>query len=100
MAGAFVEAGANVVWSSRSRDRLDSAIDEATSLNSSGDATAITADVRSRDEIQRLVDATHDEYGEIDVFVNNAGVTQHMVDAENERKPVQDIAVENSFTSP
>lgn len=95
MAGTFVEEGANVVWSSRSRDRLDGAIDEATSQNPPGDATAITADVRSWDEIRRLVDATHDEYGWIDVFVNNAGVTQYMVDAENERKPVQDIPVES-----
>ncbi|HKA94343.1 MAG TPA: SDR family NAD(P)-dependent oxidoreductase [Acidimicrobiia bacterium] len=38
-----------------------------------GDALAQPVDVRHRDEVASLADAVHDEYGRVDVLVNNVG---------------------------
>jgi pteridine reductase len=38
------------------------------------EATAVRADVRDRDEVERLMDTVRDRYGRLDVVVNNAAV--------------------------
>lgn len=93
MADAFVSEGARVVYSSRSRDRLATAVDEITGEDSSGEAVAVSADVRSWDDIQQLVRRTNEVYGEIDVFVNNAGVLQYKVNADHTHRTVADIPI-------
>lgn len=69
----FYDEGANVVVNSRSRDRAEAVLKELP--GSEGRAIAIAADVGDPDAVTRLVDETVDEFGRIDVLINNAGRT-------------------------
>lgn len=69
----FAEEGANVVTNSRSKDRAATtaeAIREA-----GGEAIPVEADVSNRDDVAELIDTAIDEYGSIDLMVNNAGTS-------------------------
>ena len=64
------EHGAAVVIASRKRDVLDTAQAE---LQAQGiQCLAMVADVRQPDAVERVVDATMDQLGRIDILVNNA----------------------------
>ena len=68
IARAFSAEGASLVLGARTLEEIDAVAREL------GDAIAVQADVRSPDEVYRLVDAAVAEYGQLDVMVNNAGV--------------------------
>ena len=71
-AQAFAEAGADVVLGARRVDRL---ADTAALVEAAGRrAIAVETDVAAPDACQRLVDAAMDEFGRVDVLVNNAGI--------------------------
>jgi 3-oxoacyl-[acyl-carrier protein] reductase len=73
IARRFAAEGANVVTNSRSLERAEStaeAIREA-----GGEAVAAEADVSEKADVEALVDAAIDEFGSLDVMVNNAGTT-------------------------
>ncbi|MBP1702171.1 MAG: short chain dehydrogenase [Chloroflexi bacterium] len=61
-----------VVVCGRRQDRLEKTIDAI--CQQGGEAIAIRADVSQTDDVQRLVDATLDGYGRVDIVVNSAGV--------------------------
>ena len=61
-----------VVVCGRRQDRLEKTIDAI--RQQGGEAIAIRADVSQTDDVQRLVDATLDGYGRVDIVVNSAGV--------------------------
>ena len=61
-----------VVVCGRRQDRLEKTIDAI--RQQGGEAIAIRADVSQADDVQRLVDATLDGYGRVDIVVNSAGV--------------------------
>jgi meso-butanediol dehydrogenase/(S,S)-butanediol dehydrogenase/diacetyl reductase len=67
IATAYVEAGADVVIANRSESSGTAVADEL-------DCTFVRTDVREYDQVQALVEATVDEYGALDVMVNNAGI--------------------------
>lgn len=91
IAAAFVADGARVVCSSRSESRLAGAVDSMTGV---GEAAAVAADIRSREDVERLVEAAKETFGPIEVLVNNAGVNQQTVTGDPERKPVSDLPVD------
>lgn len=67
--------GANVVINYRSSTRkAEDVVDEIRS--GGGSAIAAQADVTGRREVETMREEIHDEFGEIDVLVNNAGITQ------------------------
>lgn len=69
----FVADGADVVICSRSRDDVE---EVATALNEAdlpGTVLPVEADVTEQDEVAALRDSALDEFGTIDVLVNNAG---------------------------
>ena len=68
---AFARAGYRVVVSGRNADKGHALADELGSLGA--EAAFIQADVRSDDEVRRLVDATLERFGRIDAAVNAAG---------------------------
>jgi len=72
-------SGAQVVVCGRRAEPLSRVTEE---LQSAGaDALAVTADLREPDEVARVLDATLERFGRVDVLVNNAG-GQFMAPAE------------------
>jgi len=69
----FAAQGANVVINSRKQERADEVAAEIEA--NGGTAIGIEADVTDEDAMAALVDATVEEFGSLDVFVNNAGMT-------------------------
>jgi len=67
---AFAAEGAQVVMSSRTLKSLE---DVRTRLGLPERTKAIACDVRDRNQIHSLVRHAHEQFGKIDVWVNNAG---------------------------
>lgn len=74
MALAFAQAGANVVVNHyRQASLADQLVNE---LRASGvEALAVEADVGRRDQVRAMVDLARATFGNIDVLVNNAGIS-------------------------
>jgi len=73
IAERFAAEGANVVVNSRSAERAE---EVAESIEADGGtAIGVAADVTDEDAMAALVETTVEEFGSLDVFVNNAGVT-------------------------
>jgi 3-oxoacyl-[acyl-carrier protein] reductase len=73
IARRFAAEGASVVTNSRSLERAESTAEAI--RDSGGEAVAAEADVSEKTEVEALVDAAVDEFGSIDIMVNNAGTT-------------------------
>jgi NADP-dependent 3-hydroxy acid dehydrogenase YdfG len=71
-AQALATEGASVVLAARRVDELEALADRI--ATDGGDALVVETDVTEEDDIDSLVETTMDEYGRIDVLVNNAGV--------------------------
>lgn len=68
----FVQEGSNVVLAARRQDRLE---EIQSRLNShKGRVTIKPTDVTSQEEVQNLVQFAIDEFGQVDVLFNNAGL--------------------------
>ena len=72
IARALAERGVNVALAARSTDKLEAtrAACEAAGVK----AIALTCDVGSREDLQRLFAAASTDLGPIDILVNNAGI--------------------------
>lgn len=69
----FAAEGANVVIAARSADKLAEIEAE---INSAGHtAFAVATDVQKEEDCAKLISATVEKFGRIDVLVNNAGVS-------------------------
>jgi gluconate 5-dehydrogenase len=73
MAEGLGEMGAHVVLCARKEERCRDAAEELQQLGVK--AIALACDVKSPASIQQLVDATVEEFGRIDVLINNAGIS-------------------------
>ncbi|HUP23257.1 MAG TPA: glucose 1-dehydrogenase [Thermoanaerobaculia bacterium] len=72
-ARALAGAGASVVVAARRLDRIERLAEE---LRAGGaDAHAVGCDVAQQADVDRLVAATRERFGRVDVLVNNAGVS-------------------------
>lgn len=71
IATRFAMEGANVVINSRDRDRAREAAEEIESMG--GRAVPVEADTADRAAVFALVETAVDEFGRLDVMVNNAG---------------------------
>ena len=83
IAKRFAAEGANVVTNSRDAARAAAVAEEI--VEDGGTAIGIEADVSDRDEVDALVDGAVDEFGSLDVMVNNAGHT--VIDPALEMEP-------------
>ena len=73
VAGRLAEDGAAVVVSGRDGDRLQRTVRE---WETQGRAVlGVVADAANREDCERLVNTTRQQFGRVDVLVNNAGVT-------------------------
>jgi NAD(P)-dependent dehydrogenase (short-subunit alcohol dehydrogenase family) len=83
-AEVLAEHGAIVVLSSRKQSDLDA---EAGRINARfpGHASAVAAHAGREEDLKRLVDTVMDQYGRIDILINNAGTNPYagpLIDAE------------------
>jgi 3-oxoacyl-[acyl-carrier protein] reductase len=75
IAEEFAAGGANVVICSREQDNVDPVAEAINESERTGEALAIECDVTNREAVEALVEATVEEFGGIDVLVNNAGAS-------------------------
>ena len=71
---AFAREGAAVVVSGRNKENLKDVVNEIS--ESGGRVLAVAADVAKVDDAKNLIEKTLEEFGQIDVLVNNAGITR------------------------
>ena len=76
MATAMAEHGATVVISARKQDQLDAAAEGINALGK-GKAFGLSCNVGYKEQLQALVDKTHELAGPIDVVIGNAGVNPY-----------------------
>ncbi len=69
----LAEAGANVVVCSRKVEACEQVKEKLEQLGVK--ALALKCDVTNPEDVQRVVQATVDEFGQIDILVNNSGAT-------------------------
>ena len=96
----FADEGADVVVTSRSQEKVDAVAEEINDSDRPGEAIAIECDVRERDAVDALVEATVEEFGGLDSMINNAGAS-FMAGfddiSENGWKTIVDINLHGTF---
>ncbi len=70
IAESMLEAGATVVVTGRSQQAVDRALD---SLQPKGRVSRFVVDVRNEKQVYKLVEDVIQEFGRIDIWINNAG---------------------------
>ena len=73
---AFAEVGANVVVAARTKEQVEATAEQA--RRHGVKALPVVCDVMQRTDLEALVEATMQEFGRVDVLVNNAGGTPPM----------------------
>ncbi len=97
IATAFAKEGAKVVITGRGQETCDSAAKEI-----GGQTIGVATDMKSSASLAALVDKLKKDYGQIDVLVNNAGVTRDnllLLMSEDEWDDVLDTNLKGNFTS-
>jgi NAD(P)-dependent dehydrogenase (short-subunit alcohol dehydrogenase family) len=84
IADGLAEAGSNVVVANRDGEAGAEAADEIAAEHDV-ETLAVETDVTSEGDVAAMVEATVEEFGSIDVLVNNAGIVHHT--------PVEDKSV-------
>lgn len=97
IAELLAEAGANVVISSRKQEACEtvaSAIRDA-----GGKATAIAASISRREDLERLIEQTHQAYGPVDAMVCNAATNPYFGPSTGMSDEVFDKVMRNNVLS-
>jgi NAD(P)-dependent dehydrogenase (short-subunit alcohol dehydrogenase family) len=68
---AFAREGAHVVIAARRREKLDEVCREVEALGAR--CLAVVTDVAQQEQVEHLLEATLETFGQVDVWVNNAG---------------------------
>lgn len=74
IAEALLAEGMNVCICARKAEEVESAISEMNGSDGEGRAAGVVCDVREHEEVQALFSHAVEEFGGVDVLVNNAGV--------------------------
>ena len=73
MADGLAEAGANIMLCARRQEWLDKTVDEFAKRGHH--VRGMVADVSIAGEVQAVVDKTLAEFGQVDILINNAGIS-------------------------
>lgn len=73
IANTFAQCGVNVVICSRSLERISPVAESINQTDLDSRAVAVECDITNRNDVSNMVDVCGEEFGEIDVLVNNAG---------------------------
>ena len=84
-AKALAAEGASVALAARRTDRLNTLEDDIG--NAGGEAFSVTADITESADVEKMVRATREAYGHLDILINNAGI---MLPAPVERADLDD----------
>jgi NAD(P)-dependent dehydrogenase (short-subunit alcohol dehydrogenase family) len=76
LADAFLSRGCSVIISSRTHAAVADAVGELASRHRSDRILGIPCDVRHIDQVQRLWDGSKSSFGQVDIWINNAGVAK------------------------
>ena len=74
MAIALGSAGAKVACIARNAEKLAATV--AAIQEAGGQAEAMTCDVSKKESVNQVVDTVSDDWGRLDIMVNNAGITR------------------------
>jgi len=74
IAHAFADEGADIILTARTRQQLDRVAGEINAKNQN--AAAITCDVSSPAEVEKLAAEVKEKFGRVDILVNNAGISK------------------------
>jgi NAD(P)-dependent dehydrogenase (short-subunit alcohol dehydrogenase family) len=80
MADAFLERGCRVVVSGRTQEAVGKAVDSLADKYDSDHILGQQCDVSDYDQVQDLWDASVDRFGQVDIWINNAGQSQAIQD--------------------
>lgn len=69
---ALGDAGVRLALAARRRDRLTALVDQVRARGS--EALILPTDMRDEEAVRRMVAATHEQYGRLDILINNAGL--------------------------
>lgn len=69
----FARSGSKVIVNGRNKEAINKTVDEIKSFG--GQAIGIEADLKKREEVEALINGALNEYGRVDIIVNNAGDT-------------------------
>ncbi|ELY57780.1 SDR family NAD(P)-dependent oxidoreductase [Natronococcus jeotgali] len=75
IAKGFADDGVDVVICSREQDNVDPVAEEIEESDRPGEALPVECDVTDREAVDAMVEATVEEFGGLDVLVNNAGAS-------------------------
>ncbi|WP_407374613.1 SDR family NAD(P)-dependent oxidoreductase [Methanobrevibacter sp.] len=68
----FAKEGAKVVVTGRNEERAKEVVDDIKAAG--GEAIYVIADMANMDDVEKIFDATMEEYGTVDILFNNAGM--------------------------
>jgi NAD(P)-dependent dehydrogenase (short-subunit alcohol dehydrogenase family) len=88
MALALARAGSDIVLVARTQDEIDRTEREIRALGRKG--VGVRADVTSSDQILKMAEKVHSEFGKIDVLINNAGQNASYVHHKFEEIPEEE----------
>ncbi|NKE34715.1 glucose 1-dehydrogenase [Natronococcus sp. JC468] len=100
IAKGFADDGVDVVICSREQDNVDPVAEEIAESDRPGEALPVECDVTDREAVDAMVEATVEEFGGLDVLVNNAGASfmANFDDiSENGWKTIVDINVHGAY---
>ncbi|MDO8612860.1 MAG: SDR family NAD(P)-dependent oxidoreductase, partial [Dehalococcoidia bacterium] len=94
-AARFARAGSNVVLASRNREALEALAQELAGLP--GRRLVVATDVSDRDAVFAMVERAVEEFGSIEVLVNNAGLGLNATVAEGSVQNIRRVFEVNFF---
>ena len=72
MAELFAQEGAAVVLTARGRDKLDAVVEGIRARG--GRAVGVVADVTSQQDTRHVFETAVQQFGTVDILINNAGI--------------------------
>lgn len=93
MAELFAEEGASVVLTARHNDGLDAVVEGIRAKG--GKAIGVVADVTSIEDTERVFNAAINEFGDLDILINNAGIGEQKLIDDTDDEWFQQVAAVN-----
>ncbi len=98
IAKLFAKEGASVVVIARRKEKLDELIKKIESED--GKAVAVVGDVTNQGDVENAVKTTVDEFGKLDIVVNNAGLNDKMTPLTDMDDRLWDAVVDVNLNGP